>query len=201
MAGTGPMGSLNPKRSNPRVGVRVLPAGGWDGPVPEWPLIEDLGLAGERASRLTRIADLEFLAEDDELAPARRAKLDQRIAAERSALALVESKIGRQRGLELALWEKLWRSPQAAAWQHLGWTRDVATYARLSVLAEMGDLKLLQEARMWSDRLGLTPKAMRALLWVVSDDEVGAKRQAKSGQTAGGRRLVAVDPVAVDPAG
>lgn len=196
MAGTGPMGSLNPKRSNPRVGVRVLPAGGWDGPIPEWPLIEDLMLTTERAGCLSKIAHLEFLAEDDELAPAKRAKLDQRIAAERTVLAVIEAKIERQTALEAALWEKLWRSPQAAAWQHLGWTRDVATYARLSVLAEMGDLKLLQEARMWSDRLGLTPKAMRALLWVVSDDEVGAKRQEKSASSAAaaGRRLVAVDP-------
>ncbi|MFT4225317.1 hypothetical protein [Micropruina sp.] len=177
--------------------MRVLPAGGWDGPIPEWPLIEDLGLTTDRETRLSKIADLEFLAEDDELAPAKRARLDQKIAAERRAVALIEEKIGRQKDLEVSLWEKLWRSPQAAAWQQLGWTRDVATYARLSVLAEMGDLKLLQEARMWSDRLGLTPKAMRALLWVVSDDEVGAKRQQKSGQAgaaSAGRRLAAVDP-------
>ncbi len=197
MAGNGPMGSMNPRRANPRVGVRVLPAGGWDGPIPGWPLIEDLGLTIDRETRLGKIADLEFLVEDEALTPAKRARLDQKIAAERSAVALIDAKIERQKGLELALWEKLWRSPQAAAWQRLGWTRDVATYARLSVLAEMGDLKLLQEARMWSDRLGLTPKAMRALLWVVSDDEVGAKRQQKSGQEAAAgpvRRLAAVDP-------
>ena len=200
MAGSGPAPSLNPKRSNPRVGVQVLPAQ-CKKPIPRWPLIEDLRLSVEKTQRVAAIADLEFIAEDEDLTPARRARLDQKIAAERGRLAVVEEKLSRQKGLELGVWRKLWRSPQAEAWHNLGWIRDVATYARLSVLAEMGDLEALKEARMWSDRLGLTPKAMRALLWVVAADEVKEKRQERedgdeSTPTAPRRRLSAVDPTA-----
>jgi len=199
MAGSGPAPSMNPKRSNPRVGVQVLPAN-CKKPIPRWPLIEDLRLSVEKARYIAAIAELEFLAEDEELAPARRARLDQKIAAERGKLAVVEEKLSRQKGLELGLWRKLWRAPQAEAWHNLGWSRDVATYARLSVLAEMGDLDALKEARMWSDRLGLTPKAMRALLWVVADDEVGGRREEKAAAqaepAAPQRRLSAVDPTA-----
>lgn len=200
MAGSGPAPALNPKRSNPRVGVQVLPAT-CKKPIPRWPLIEDLRLTVQQASIASGIADLELLLDDEDLKPARRARLDQKIAAERGRLAVVDEKLARQKGLELGLWRKLWRSPQAEAWHNLGWIRDVATYARLSVLAEMGDLEALKEARMWSDRLGLTPKAMRALLWVVADDEVGEKRgqrgSAAAAPAAGQaprRRLSAVDP-------
>lgn len=94
-------------------------------------------------------------------------------------------------------WERLWMSPEAVAWESLGWTQVVARYARVLTIAEMtAESKLLAEARQLEDRLGLTPKAKRMLLWVVSDDEVGAKRQEKpaSSAAAAGRRLVAVDP-------
>lgn len=198
MAGTGPAPSMNPKRSNPRVGVQVLPTV-CKKPIPRWPLIDDLRLTVEQTRLADAIADLELLADDEDLKPARRARLDQKIATERAKLAVVEEKLNRQKGLEAGIWRKLWRSPQAEAWHNLGWIRDVAMYARLSVLAELGDLEALKEARMWSDRLGLTPKAMRGLLWTVATDEVGSKRGERQGATPAAqprRRLAAVDPSA-----
>lgn len=137
MPGAGPAPSLNPKRSNPRVGIQVLPAEGRKGPAPAWPL------------------------------PGKAS------AAERQA------------------WTALWASPQAVMWERLGWTRVVARYARMMLLAEAGTKEAWPEARQLEDRLGLTPKAMRVLLWVVSDDEVAAKRQAPP--STGRRRMRAVD--------
>ena len=78
-------------------------------------------------------------------------------------------------------WPSLWATPQAAAWERLGWTRVVARYAVLiDAVEESEDVPaaaLLGEVRQMEDRLGLNPKAMRSLLWEVADtDDVSEKR-------------------------
>jgi len=127
MAGRPP--SFDPKRTNARVGVTVLPARGRPGRAPAWPLA------------------------------------------------------GRMRAGELAAWRELWKSPQAVAWEKLGMTRVVARYCRILVEAESSVAAAAkgarEEARQLEDRLGLTPKAMRLLLWVISEDEVSEKRDEK----------------------
>ena len=77
---------------------------------------------------------------------------------------------GRRSKSELALWAELWRSPQAAAWEELGWIRAVARYTRITVAAERpkASAALMAEARQLEDRLGLNPKAMRSLGWEIS---------------------------------
>lgn len=103
------------RRRNVSVGKTLLPAGGREGDVPEWPL------------------------------------------------ALVP---------ESSSWVDLWRTPQAVAWERLGYFRVVARYSLLLELAECGAAAPIQgEVRQLEDRLGLTPKAMRMLLWEVSSDE------------------------------
>lgn len=82
---------------------------------------------------------------------------------------------------EASMWAEIWATPQAVAWERLGWFRDVAQYVRWKVLAEFGDLDAAKEARMWSDRLGLNPKAMRTLLWEIVSDEVAEQRQSAAG--------------------
>lgn len=82
---------------------------------------------------------------------------------------------------ELAMWAEIWATPQAVAWERLGWFRDVAQYVRWKTLGEFGDLDAAKEARMWSDRLGLNPKAMRTLLWEIVSDEVAEQRQSAGG--------------------
>ena len=86
------------------------------------------------------------------------------------------------------LWKELWATPQAVAWERYGWTRVVARYCRIAIVAETLDKDALSEARQLEDRLGLTPKAMRMLMWTVSADEVGERRQSeKPAPTARGR--------------
>lgn len=76
------------------------------------------------------------------------------------------------------LWTQLWASPQAVAWEDLGWVRTVARYARIALVAERRgkpNAAVMAEARQLEDRLGLNPKAMRSLGWdiVAASEETG----------------------------
>src|SRR5881628_1683504 len=81
---------------------------------------------------------------------------------------------GRQTAAEREAWPQLWRTPQAVAWEQLGWTRTVARYCRVMIAAEDRDASaaIIAQATVLEDRLGLTPKAMRLLLWQIAHDEV-----------------------------
>lgn len=83
---------------------------------------------------------------------------------------------------EAQAWADLWATPQAVAWEKLGWTRTVARYCRVMVASEDRDATaaILAQTTALEDRLGLTPKAMRLLLWTVAPDEVAEKRQTSS---------------------
>lgn len=82
---------------------------------------------------------------------------------------------------ERAVWRQLWTTPQSVAWERLGvgCVRVVARYTRLLVRVEEAGAgaTLLLAVNAMEDRLGLTPKAMRLLLWEVSVDEVAERRE------------------------
>jgi len=80
---------------------------------------------------------------------------------------------GEHSDLESEMWGQLWSTPQAVAWESLGWTRVVARYARVAVQAELGagGATILSECRQLEDRLGLSPMAMKRLQWQVEDQE------------------------------
>lgn len=71
------------------------------------------------------------------------------------------------------LWARIWTAPQAVVWEEQGWasTRVVARYVLLSLLAEKptAPSSLLAEVRQIEDRLGLSPVAMRRLMWTVDE--------------------------------
>lgn len=79
---------------------------------------------------------------------------------------------------EMAAWHELWATPQSVAWETLGWTRTVARYCRIMVAAESEDATaaVMAQAVALEDRLGLTPKSMRMLMWQIASDEVATKR-------------------------
>jgi hypothetical protein len=89
---------------------------------------------------------------------------------------------GRVNTAERRAWDDLWHTPQAVAWERLGWTRTVARLCRIMVLAENRDASpaLLAQVTALEDRLGLTPKAMRLLLWEIVADEVSEQREVPS---------------------
>lgn len=89
---------------------------------------------------------------------------------------------------ELAIWREIWKTPQAVAWEHLGWKHDVGMYVRVLVAGERGNLKAAGEARQWSDRLGLSQTAMLRNRWKIATDELGAKRETKKHTNTSARR-------------
>ena len=132
MAGNPPPKGDTRRRRNVSVGKTLLPAGGREGDVPEWPLT---------------------------LVP------------------------------EASPWADLWHTPQAVAWERLGYFRVVARYSLLLELAEAGAAAPIQgEVRQLEDRLGLTPKAMRMLLWEITSDEVAEKRDESKPSKAASKR-------------
>lgn len=94
-------------------------------------------------------------------------------------------------GAALKLWKQLWATPQAVAWEQHGWTRVVARYVLCALAAEELNKDAMSEARQLEDRLGLTPKSMRMLMWQVASDEVAERRAETAGsdpvRTARGR--------------
>jgi len=84
--------------------------------------------------------------------------------------------LGKPSQREAELWKRLWKTPQAVAWEQLGWYDVVARYARILAAAERRNAKAahLIEARQLEDRLGLTPMSMLRLKWTIEEDVVGA---------------------------
>jgi hypothetical protein len=89
---------------------------------------------------------------------------------------------GPQHPFETQLWVKLWAKPQAVVWEEQEIFEIVARYCRVSVLATGPDATaaLMTAATMLEDRLGLTPRAMRMLLWQIAPDEVATARVGRS---------------------
>nr|WP_159844888.1 hypothetical protein [Nocardia sp. CY41] len=74
--------------------------------------------------------------------------------------------------VERGIWDELWASPQAVAWESLGWFRTVARYAQVLLVCEdpeTATASMLAEARQLEDRLGLSPMAMRRLQWEIAE--------------------------------
>lgn len=86
----------------------------------------------------------------------------------------------RPRPREREIWQRLWQTPQAIAWERLGWADAVARYARVLVAAEAVDAAptMLSEARQLEDRLGLSPLALLRLRWEIVDSEEGGEKGA-----------------------
>ena len=135
-------------------------------------------------------ATVESLEEAIETADGRqRSGLQKKLEAARTQVTVLDFQLAEQDKAERALWADLWNSPQAVAWERMGWARDVAQYVRHKVLGEMGSLDDAKESRQWSDRLGLNPKSMRSLLWTVAADEIAEQRATP---TSARRRIKAV---------
>lgn len=77
---------------------------------------------------------------------------------------------------ERTIWNKIWRTPQAYAWDRLGWSMEVALYCRLMAAAEAGQMSAAVETRQWSNILGINPAAMLRNRWKIGSDEVNLRR-------------------------
>lgn len=69
-------------------------------------------------------------------------------------------------------WANLWGSPQATMWDDTAaGTVAVLIVYEAMILAGTASAWHAQEARYAADALGLTPKAMAHLGWVIADDQ------------------------------
>lgn len=93
---------------------------------------------------------------------------------------------------EKKAWRELWKLPAAAVWEEQRCFRMVARYCRAMVESEQPEASagLHAQVTAMEDRLGLTPKAMRLLLWEIVPNEVGAKRAEKTAEAARDRLKV-----------
>lgn len=205
MAGMGPapkpagVDGKGPRRRNSTVAMTRLPAAGRDGRMPTWPLLDDVALTARRDVLGRKAEAMRYELTETPPGPA-WTRLDRRIEALDIEVETLTQQLAVQRKLERALWRDLWKTPQAVAWERLGWTRDVAQYARWKVLGELGNLDAAKEARQLSDRIGLTPLAMLRLRWEIAADEVAEQRQehaAPAGRPSARQRMRVVDPSAV----
>ena len=156
--------ALRRDRKEDRAGWTILPAAGRQGDAPEWPLPPEARLSAMlelvESQREMLEAQIEAADATPRGAMAKLSRLDQKIAE-------VKYRLDRVAALELEIWETLWHTPQAVAWEALRWTREVAVYTRWQSLGELGDLDAAKEARQWSDRLGLNSTALLRNRWKI----------------------------------
>lgn len=190
--GPAPKPSGTARRRNPTIAMTRLPGEGRSGRAPKWPLAEDI--AAKVDLRLAQEKADELESEISGCTDGRtRRRLEKELAVAYRHAAVLEAKLSAQQKLETELWTILWKSPQAVEWEKLGWDREVAQYVRWKVLAEMGNLDASKEARMLSDRLGLTPLSMLRLRWEVDEPEGKPKRTT----TTRAKKKTGKDPRAV----
>lgn len=189
MAGMGPPPKPDNmrRRRNATPGTTRLPAEGRTGPAPRWPIGPDIETAASLAVAREKVA--EFLELQEAGKPVSEARLD----LARQRVKVLEHVVAIQAKAERALWRDLWKRPQAVAWEHDGYIREVALYVRLTILGENGNLNATKEARQHADRFGLNPQAMLRLRWSVADDEVAAARADRTADLPARRRLQVVD--------
>lgn len=168
------------RRRNATVAMTRLPAGGRRGDPPRWPLIDDVVATTQRDMARRQADDYELQLLEPDLQGRQRAAVQRKLDAAQSSATVLDKQIEATAALEAELWRDLWGTPQAVAWERLGWTREVAQYVRWKVKAELGDLDASKEARQLGDRLGLTPLAMLRLRWEVAPDEVAEQRQERT---------------------
>lgn len=180
----GPPPDANAIRRNKRVGLTELPAEGRKGRTPKWPLPKDPKRQAQVDMLEEVIADLEDRDLDEGLTRTERTKLSRTRERLRIAIATMQA----IQETEGAIWRELWHTPQAVMWEKLGWTRDVAIYARLAAARDIGDMEAGKEARAWSDRLGLNPKALRALMWTIVEDQVTEQKNARRADATAQKR-------------
>lgn len=181
-------------RRNATVAMTRLPAGGRKGRTPKWPLIDDVRKAALLEVAEGTVVRLREELRDPDLFGAARASRERKLNAAEIEVVVLGKQLEAQRGLEKALWREVWATPQAAAWERLGWTREPAQYVRWKVLAELGDMDAAKEARQLSDRLGLTPLALLRLRWEIVDDDEVAGRRPRREPVSASPAAAAVDP-------
>lgn len=137
--------------------LQALPAEGYDGPVPDFPL------------RKRTIWNVYYVGSGKDREQVR--EIDQGPTE-----AVWEQ--------ELELWRWLWTTPQACAWsmpsEH--WRlRTIALYVRTVILCEGDEATAADKNSLhrFADQIGMTTAGLAEMGWKVAVDELGARRAAQ----------------------
>ena len=177
------------RRNDAKKDFRSLPAGGRSGATPPWPLQPDLSMSVRLEFQRDQVVSLQLELDRAEDGRA-RGRLRRQIAKFELSNAELALQIEQSTDMETALWRELWSTPQAVIWEESHAEREVAQYVRWKIRAEQGDLKASTEARMLSDRLGLSPLALLRLRAEIEKVDEAENR--------GTRRRGAARPAAED---
>lgn len=82
---------------------------------------------------------------------------------------------------ETELWERVWRSPQACAWNQEPWRHyTIGQYVRWAVKCEdeKASANLVAQMIRLADQIGLTPAGLKENGWAIAADELAAKAAA-----------------------
>lgn len=184
------------RRRNATMATTKLPAGGRTGDPPPWPLLDDITMTVQLGTAQRMVDELELQLLEPTLTGRPKAAAQRKLDGAQAQANILAAQMESARRVEAELWAELWATPQAAAWERLGWTREVAQYVRWKAKAEQGDMDASKEARQLADRLGLNPLAMLRLRWEVAPDEVAEQRQERTARrpASARQRLKVVDP-------
>ena len=154
---SGPKASEDSGRSDRRgYSLTALPAEGYDGPIPDFPL----------PSRTVRRWEFEEKRKYQVVDPD-------------------ETEVVRDR--ELALWQWLWRTPQACAWSmpSQAWRlHTIAMYVRTFVICEGDEATAADKGSLhrFADQIGMTTAGLAEMGWKVAVDELAEKRNQSAAQ-------------------
>ena len=153
---SGPQPDPTSGRSDLRgVKLDALPAEGFTGEVPEFPL--------PPAQVINEYFDTESKQKIKEV--------DQRASDLRNER-------------EQELWEWAWSTPQACAWALERWRwQAVAMWVRVSALCESPEATAADKGSLhrFADQIGLTPAGLRENGWAIARSEVDERRASKPG--------------------
>jgi hypothetical protein len=179
MAGMGPPpkpASTRARRNAAPQTTKLAAGGRTSKRTPAWPLEPDVHLTVEKKMAAARIKELRAELANFDGTVIEMRKRERELASVARRLAVVTAQLQQLARMERKLWAELWKTPQAAMWEQLAWSREVAQYVRFKIRGESGDLDAAKEARQWSDRLGLNPLAMLRLRWEIERTEDAEQR-------------------------
>lgn len=188
MAGMGPPPKPGAARRRGASSATRLPATGRTGECPKWPLLDDITTVARQEQAARQADDAELALCEPDLTARKRAALQKKADTARAAATILTKQLEAQQRVEGELWAELWATPQAVAWETLGYHREVAQYVRWKVQAEMGSMDASKEARQLADRLGLTPLALLRLRWEIVDEEAQESRPRRRPAAPAGQR-------------